>query len=99
MPTGTGSYATGTAASAAVTAASTTAVPSDIANTTAAGASAGMVSKAKADSGCTFTDADAAASGKADCKNIVLKDIAVPAGATLVSTLNSCRRPRLVVRF
>ncbi|RMY12059.1 hypothetical protein D0866_14264 [Hortaea werneckii] len=86
MPTGTGSYATGTAASAAVTAASTTAVPSDIANTTAAGASAGMVSKAKADSGCTFTDADAAASGKADCKNIVLKDIAVPAGETLDMT-------------
>ncbi|KAI7524501.1 Endopolygalacturonase, partial [Hortaea werneckii] len=87
MPTGTGSYATGTAATAATaTAASTTAVPSDIANTTAAGASASMVSKAKADSGCTFTDADAAASGKADCKNIVLKDIAVPAGETLDMT-------------
>ncbi|KAI7461635.1 Endopolygalacturonase [Hortaea werneckii] len=84
MPTGTGFYATGTAA--AVPTASTTAVSFEVSNTAPTDDSGSMVSKVQADSGCTFTDADAAASGKADCKNIVLKDIAVPAGTTLDMT-------------
>ncbi|KAI7207278.1 Endopolygalacturonase [Hortaea werneckii] len=84
MSTGAGSYATGSVAS--VTVASPTAVSSGVSSTTATGASAGMVSKVQADSGCTFSDAAAAAGGKADCKNIVLKDIAVPAGTTLDMT-------------
>ena len=95
MPTGMSSYATGTAA--AVPTASTTAVSSEVSDTTPNGASASMVSKVQADSGCTFTEADAAASGKADCKNIVLKDIAVPAGTTLVSTWNFGRRQWFLV--
>lgn len=37
-------------------------------------------------SGCTFTDADTAAKSKGSCKNIVLKDITVPAGQTLDMT-------------
>lgn len=36
-----------------------------------------------ADEGCTFTVAATAASSKASCSNIVLKDITVPAGETL----------------
>ncbi|KAI7306863.1 Endopolygalacturonase [Hortaea werneckii] len=83
LPTGTASYAIGTAST---TVASTTAVSSGVPSTPTTGASAGMVSKVQADPGCTFTEADAAASGKADCKNIVLKDIAVPAGTTLDMT-------------
>ncbi|RMY78677.1 hypothetical protein D0864_09232 [Hortaea werneckii] len=84
MPTGMSSYATGTAA--AVSIASTAAVSSEVSNTAPNGVSASMVSRVQANSGCTFTEADAAASGKADCKNIVLKDIAVPAGTTLDMT-------------
>ncbi|KAI6868270.1 Endopolygalacturonase [Hortaea werneckii] len=83
-PTGTGSYATGTAAAVPTT--STTALSSEVSNRVPSGASASMVSKVQADSGCTFTQAGPAASGKADCKNIVLKDIAVPAGTTLDMT-------------
>lgn len=94
-PTGTGSYATGTAAAVPTT--STTALSSEVSNSVPSGASASMVSKVQADSGCTFTQADAAASGKADCKNIVLKDIAVPAGTTLVSTWTFGRRQQFVV--
>ena len=42
-----------------------------------------------ADSGCTFTDADAAEASKGSCSNIVLDGITVPAGETLdLSDLN-----------
>ncbi|GIZ42422.1 hypothetical protein CKM354_000569400 [Cercospora kikuchii] len=36
-----------------------------------------------ASTGCTFTDAAAAKASKTSCSNIILKDIAVPAGETL----------------
>ncbi|VUC30525.1 unnamed protein product [Clonostachys rosea] len=45
----------------------------------------GMVIE-RSNTSCTFTDADSAISGKADCTEIVLKDIEVPAGTTLDMT-------------
>lgn len=43
-------------------------------------------SSVTASSGCTFTDADSAISGKADCTSIILSGIVVPAGTTLDMT-------------
>ncbi|KXH56689.1 endopolygalacturonase 1 precursor [Colletotrichum salicis] len=48
-----------------------------------AGLAATALAAPVSQSGCTFTDANAAMKGKASCSNIVLKDIAVPAGVTL----------------
>lgn len=67
-------------ASSAASVAASTSVPA-VTTTAVAVASTGV--KATADSGCTFTDADKAASGVKNCKNVVLSGIAVPAGETL----------------
>ncbi|OHF00656.1 endopolygalacturonase 1 precursor [Colletotrichum orchidophilum] len=55
-----------------------------------AGLAATALAAPASQSGCTFTDANAAIKGKASCSNIVLQNISVPAGVTLdLTDLNS----------
>lgn len=90
VPFGTGSIpmATGSV-STSVKKSSSSASASSAASTAASNSSSSGTATLTADSGCTFTDSDTAASSKASCSNIVLKDITVPAGETLdLSDLN-----------
>lgn len=75
------SVAVSTSATAVVSSVAASSAPAVATTTAAAAASTGV--KASADAGCTFTDADKAASGVKNCKNVVLSGIAVPAGETL----------------
>ncbi|USW53736.1 Putative glycoside hydrolase, family 28, pectin lyase/virulence factor [Septoria linicola] len=90
FPVATGAYGTaGTSASVAAPT-GTGSVPiqnveksSSNSTATVAAAKSTATATGTADEGCTFTDADAAASSKTSCSNIILKDITVPAGETL----------------
>lgn len=89
-PTGTGSYSYSSSAIVSVAASSavvsTTAVSAASNSTSSSGAAGGEVSNATASDSCTFTDVDSAVSGKADCTDIILSGIEVPAGTTLDMT-------------
>ncbi|EME46541.1 glycoside hydrolase family 28 protein [Dothistroma septosporum NZE10] len=60
--------------------------PSSSSSSSSSTSSSSGTASLTADSGCTFIDAATAIASKASCTNIVLKDIAIPAGETLDMT-------------